>query len=213
MIDQEIGAHPWMPDEYAIVRRAIHSTADFELSQLFSFSPGAIASGCAALRSGMPVIVDVRMVLAGVTTALHQTRSPLYCALDYAPSVEASEFVASRDGGPNDHPPKPTAHPSGTTRTAAGMTAICLQHPRSIVVVGNAPTALLALLDLVQQGKIHPALVVGVPVGFVAVEDSKQALQASPLPYITVQGRKGGSPVAAAVVNALVELAIASGTD
>jgi precorrin-8X/cobalt-precorrin-8 methylmutase len=183
IIDQEIGTHAWNASEYAIVRRAIHSTADFELNHLFQFSSGAIASGIQALQTGIPIIVDVRMVKMGVESSLRQTRSPLYCALDF-------------EG-------------DGPTRTAAGMTTAAQQYPNGVFVVGNAPTALLALADLIQSGAIAPALVIGVPVGFVAVEPSKQALQALTVPQIIVKGRKGGSPVAAAIVNALVELAIA----
>ena len=183
IIDREIGDHPWNPAEYAIVRRAIHSTADFELNHLFQFSSGAIAAGIRALQTGVPVIVDVRMVRMGVESSLRQTRSPLYCALDF-------------EG-------------DGSTRTAAGMITVAQQHPDGMFVIGNAPTALLALVDLMQTGAIAPALVIGVPVGFVAVEPSKQALQALDVPQIIVTGRKGGSPVAAAIVNALVELAIA----
>jgi precorrin-8X/cobalt-precorrin-8 methylmutase len=183
IIDQEIGPHGWAADEYALVRRAIHATADFDLSHRFSFSPGAIAAGIQALRTGVPVLVDVRMVAMGVASALAVTSSPLYCALDF-------------EG-------------DGSTRTAAGMAAAARQYPDSIMVVGNAPTALLALVDLVRADQIRPALVIGVPVGFVAVEEAKRALGQVAVPQIQVRGRKGGSPVAAALVNALVELAIA----
>lgn len=183
IIDQEIGSHPWNAAEYAIVRRAIHSTADFDLSALFHFSSGAIAAGIQAIQSHVPIVVDVRMVAMGVASTVAHTESPLYCALDF-------------DG-------------EGSTRTAAGMATVARHYPHSIFVIGNAPTALLTLVDLIQAGEIAPALIIGVPVGFVAVEDAKQALSQVAVPQIQVRGRKGGSPVAAAIVNALIQLAIA----
>ncbi|MEM8639036.1 MAG: precorrin-8X methylmutase [Cyanobacteria bacterium P01_G01_bin.54] len=181
IIDREIGEHFWEPDEYAIVRRAIHATADFELKQLFRFRAGAIAAGLQAIQSGAPVVVDVTMVRQGILTLLGKTfRNPVVTALDWA------------------EPPLP-----GKTRTEAGLLRCLDQYPKAIYVVGNAPTALLALCTT----HATPALVIGVPVGFVQVEAAKQALMATDLPYICVTGRKGGSAVAAAIVNALVVLA------
>ena len=185
IIDREIGPHPWSPPEYAIVRRAIHSTADFELNHRFRFGPGAISAGIAAIKECVPVIVDVRMVAAGVSSAIARCGSPLHCAIATAP-------------------PTP---PEGMTRTAAGMRSLAIAHPRSMFVVGNAPTALLELVTLVKEHRIDPALIVGVPVGFVAVEESKAALAQLDRPHIVVEGRKGGSSIAAAIVNALVNLA------
>ena len=184
-IDREIGPHSWPAPEYSIVRRAIHSTADFELNHLFRFSDGAIAAGMHALQAGMPVIVDVRMVEAGVRTSLARSSSSLHCAIANAPS----------------------SAPTGRTRTAIGMQKLALAYPQSIFVVGNAPTALLELVDLVKAKTISPHLIVGVPVGFIAVEQAKAALAEVDVPQIVVEGRKGGSPIAAAIVNALVELA------
>ena len=187
IVDREIGPHPWSDREYAIVRRAIHSTADFQLSQLFQFSEGTISSGVRALQAQVPVVVDVNMVVAGVKGAVNRCHSQLHCAIAAAPAIA----------------------PEGMTRTEAGMRAMAIAHPHSIFVVGNAPTALLALVDLVKAGTISPPLIVGVPVGFVAVEQSKLALAELDVPQIVVRGRKGGSPVAAAIVNALAELALA----
>ena len=183
IIDGEIGQHHWSPEEYAIVRRAIHATADFEFNHLLQFSPHAIAAGIQAIQRNAPVIVDVRMVAVAVRSTLKQAglADPL-CALDY-------------EG-------------SGSTRTAAGMKAVARQHPEAVIVVGNAPTALLALVELIQQELIQPSCVIGVPVGFVAVEAAKIALSKLPTNQILVRGRKGGSPVAAAILNALVHLAI-----
>lgn len=189
IIDREIGSHNWPPEEYAIIRRAIHSTADFELLNLFEFSDGAVAAGIAALKQQAPVVVDVRMVQMGITGVLKgMGHSSIACALDYVPE----DFVPSA---------------GSTTRTAAGMLALTQQYFTGIFVVGNAPTALLALVEQIRLGRVKPALVIGVPVGFVAVEEAKQALAKVAIPQIQVRGRKGGSPVAAAIVNALAYLA------
>jgi precorrin-8X/cobalt-precorrin-8 methylmutase len=182
IIDREIGAHTWSPAEYAIVRRAIHATADFELKTRFRFSSGAIAVGVQALKTQVPVIVDVRMVAVGIASGLAPFQTQTLCALDY----------------PGE----------GLTRTAAGMKTLAHQYPHGLFVVGNAPTALLTLVDAVKAGQLHPALIIGVPVGFVAVEAAKEALAQIPVPQIQVVGRKGGSAIAAAIVNALAALAV-----
>ncbi len=182
LIDQEIGPHNWSAEEYAIVRRAIHTTADFELKDLFHFSPGAIQAGITALRQDLPVMVDVQMVAVGIASTLAKAeKHKAYCALDY----------------PGE----------GPTRTAAGMLTLAETYPQGLFVIGNAPTALLALVGEIKAGKVQPALVIGVPVGFVAVEEAKQALSALDIPQIQIRGRKGGSTIAAAIVNALVHLA------
>jgi precorrin-8X/cobalt-precorrin-8 methylmutase len=182
LIDQEIGPHSWSEQEYAIVRRAIHTTADFELKDLFHFSPGAIQAGLTALRQNVPVIVDVQMVAVGIASTLAKAgKDKAYCALDY----------------PGE----------GSTQTAGGMLTLAKTYPQSLFVIGNAPTALLALVEQIQSGTVRPALVIGVPVGFVAVEEAKRALAALDIPQIQIRGRKGGSTIAAAVVNALLHLA------
>ncbi|MFT0813306.1 cobalt-precorrin-8X methylmutase [Synechococcus sp. OH20] len=181
-IDQEIGPHPWQGIPYEIVRRAIHATADFELRDRFVFSPTAVEVGLAALRQQRPVVVDVRMVAAGIQAGLAAQGIPLYCALDWV-----------------EDPPA-----AGQTRTAQGMIQVARRYPEAIFVVGNAPTALLALVEEIRAERIRPSLVIGVPVGFVAVEEAKQALAQTDVPQIRVEGRKGGSPVAAAIVNALL---------
>ncbi|MEM1256288.1 MAG: precorrin-8X methylmutase [Cyanobacteria bacterium P01_H01_bin.21] len=190
IIDREIGPHNWSPEEYAIIRRAIHSTADFELLDLFEFSEGAIAAGITALQQQQPVIVDVRMVQMGITGVLKGIgHTSIACALDYVPE----DFAPRGDS-------------AATTRTAVGMLALTQQYSTGIFVVGNAPTALLALVEQIHKGLVKPALVIGVPVGFVAVKEAKQVLAQVDVPQIQVKGRKGGSPVAAAIVNALAHL-------
>lgn len=193
MIDQEIGEHSLSAEEYAIVRRVIHSTADFEFKHLLSVSPGAIATGIQAIHQGCPLIVDVNMLRYGIQTMVTKTFSnPIHVALDYAVSAPLPETVPATQQ---------------VTRSEWGMQH-CLQHyPNGIFVVGNAPTALLAICRAITQGIAAPALVIGAPVGFVSVLEAKAALANSPIPQIRVEGRKGGSAVAAAIVNALLVLA------
>ncbi|MFN4280217.1 cobalt-precorrin-8X methylmutase [Thermosynechococcus sp.] len=185
IIDREIGPHPFDPPGYAILRRIIHSTADFEFKHLLQISPGAIAHMTEALRSRIPIVTDVAMVSVGIQTMVSRTfQNPIITALD---------------DGSHTAP--------GQTRSAAGMIRAWQACPQALFVIGNAPTALLALCDRLQETAVPPAGVIGVPVGFVNVLESKAALARLPVPQIRVAGRKGGSPVAAAIVNALLALA------
>lgn len=185
VIDREIGEHNFTPSEYAIVRRVIHSTADFEFTQLIQFSSGAIASGINAIQQRTPIITDVGMVKQGVAGMVAQTfGNPLIAAVEQAP----------------------VALP-GKTRTETGLIQCFEQFPNAIFVIGNAPTALLALCTQLPTALIQPSLVIGAPVGFISVLESKDALAQMPVPQIRVEGRKGGSPVAAAILNALIVLA------
>ncbi len=185
IIDGEIGNHSLPPDQYAVVRRVIHSTADFEFKHLVRFSEAAIASGLRALRQGAPVVVDVGMVQQGVASLLKQTfGNRLLNCLDQASG------------------PLP-----GRTRTETGLLRCAAAYPEAIFVIGNAPTALLALCQQIQAATVNPALVIGAPVGFVSVLEAKAALAGCPVAQIRVEGRKGGSAVAAAILNALVSLA------
>lgn len=185
VIDQEIGEHNFSPAEYAIVRRVIHSTADFEFKQLIRFSQGAIEAGIAALRRRVPIVTDVGMVKQGVAGLVAQTfGNPLISALERAP----------------------VALP-GKTRTETGLLQCWDEFPEAIYVIGNAPTALLALCVQLPATPVSPALVIGAPVGFISVLESKAALAQTPVNQIRVEGRKGGSPVAAAILNALIALA------
>ncbi|MEM1292909.1 MAG: precorrin-8X methylmutase [Cyanobacteria bacterium P01_H01_bin.162] len=185
LIDQAMGPHSFSHDEYAILRRIIHSTADFEFAELLTISPSAIARGLAALRSGEPIVVDVGMVRQGCQGMVQRTfGNPLHAAVDFAA----------------------TADP-GMTRTATGMVRAWRQYPEAIYVIGNAPTALQALCDGMAAVDAQPPLIIAVPVGFVGVVEAKQRVAALPVPQIRVAGRKGGSPVAAAILNALLVLA------
>jgi precorrin-8X/cobalt-precorrin-8 methylmutase len=186
VIDQEIGEHNFTPAEYAIVRRVIHTTADFEFAQLIQFSEDAIASGIKAIQQQTPIITDVGMVKQGVAGMVAKTFGN--------PLIAAVEQVAE-------------ALP-GKTRTETGLIQCFEQYPGAIYVIGNAPTALLALCAQLPSSSIQPALVIGVPVGFISVIESKDALAQTSVPQIRVEGRKGGSPVAAAILNALIVLAL-----
>ena len=185
IIDQEIGKHKFTPDEYAIVRRVIHSTADFEFAKLIHFSPEAIASGITAIQNKAPIITDVGMVKQGITGMVGKTfRNPVMAAVEQA-SVALP----------------------GKTRTETGLLSCYCQFPEAIYIFGNAPTALLALCAELQQSSVKPALVIGAPVGFISVVEAKEALTKTLVPQIRINGRKGGSPVAAAILNALIVLA------
>ena len=196
IIDREIGEHHLSPEQYAIARRVIHATADFEFAELLRFSPGAIEAGIACLRQQVPIITDVSMVKQGITTLVAKTfHNPIVVAVEQA-SVALP----------------------GKTRTETGLLRCIKQHPQGIYVIGNAPTALLALCTQSSAGTFsggcfeqaqseRPSLIIGAPVGFVSVIESKQALAQSSLPHIRVEGRKGGSAVAAAILNALLVLA------
>lgn len=187
LIDQEIGEHEFSPDEYAVVQRVIHSTADFEFKQLIRFSPDVIATAIAALGQECPIITDVSMVKQGIRGLVQQTFNN--------PLISAVEQV--------------TVPLPGKTRTETGLLHCLERFPTGIYVIGNAPTALLALCEQfqTQPSSQRPALVIGAPVGFVSVIESKAALAQTNLPQVRVEGRKGGSPVAAAIVNALLTLA------
>lgn len=189
IILQELGAHSFSPQELPIVQRVIHATADFEYAQLLAFSPTAIQDGMRALRGGCRVLTDVQMTAVGVSPVYLERFS---CAMRCA--IREPETLA-------------LAHEEGITRSTAAIRRMAGDIPGAIVALGNAPTALFEALRLWQKEGLKPALVVGVPVGFVNAAESKAALQESSLPYITVRGRKGGSTVAAAILNALLRLA------
>lgn len=185
VIDREIGEHHFTPAEYAIVRRVIHSTADFEFAQVIRFSEDAIASGITAIQNRTPIITDVGMVKQGIAGMVAKTfGNPLLAAVE-----QVSEALP------------------GKTRTETGLIQCFEQYPDAIYVIGNAPTALLALCAQLSASSVQPALVIGVPVGFISVIESKEVLAQTAVPQIRVEGRKGGSPVAAAILNALIVLA------
>ncbi|WP_129628434.1 precorrin-8X methylmutase [Candidatus Oscillochloris fontis] len=185
------------PPLAAVVERIIHTTADFEFAELVQISPGAIEAGVAALQAGCAVITDVHMVRVGISAQrLAKLGGSLHCFID-DPAVRD---VAAAQGG---------------TRSAQSMRLAAERGllDGSIVAIGNAPTALEAIIELVEAGA-RPALVIGVPVGFVGAAESKAALaQVTQVPWLVTLGRKGGSTIAAAAVNALLRLAVGAGND
>jgi len=185
IIGSELDESAIPADRLPVVKRVIHSTADFDFKDILSFSPGAIKAGVDAIRNGRDIITDVRMVEAGITPGrLAGGGSKVRCFVSDADVVAG----AKRDN---------------TTRSAAAMKKAASRMAGGIVAIGNAPTALNELLRLIREGAAPPALVVGVPVGFVGAVEAKEELAASGVEYITTRGRKGGSTVAVAIVNAL----------
>jgi precorrin-3B C17-methyltransferase len=194
IIDREMGARPADSAERAILRRVIHASADFDFLTTFRFGPCAIAGAVDALRRGAPVITDVEMLRAGIRRDL---AGPLgvevLCALN---DPKTATLVQTSDS---------------LTRSAAGIRLAAAQAADgAVVAIGNAPTALDEAVRLIEASEWRPACVIGVPVGFVGVKESKERLLAlRGVPTITSVGRKGGTAVTAAVVNALLELAAA----
>jgi len=195
IINAEMGPSPIDPGERAILRRAIHASADFDFLKSFRFAPSAIASAISAFREGSCVVTDVEMLRAGVRR-------------DLADPLGIKTFC-----GLNDPRVDSLALAEGITRTAAGIRIAAESIGEgAVVAIGNAPTALEETLRLIEAGTWRPSCVIGIPVGFVGVLEAKRRLsEFSGVPWITSLGRKGGTPVTAAVVNALLELARASG--
>jgi precorrin-8X/cobalt-precorrin-8 methylmutase len=191
IIDAETGEHDWSPAEWQVVRRAVHTSADFEYVRSMVFSEGAVEQAVAALKSGCGIVTDTNMALSGISKVrLARFGNRVSCHVADADVME-------------------TARQEGVTRSIAAMRKAVSDPANRIFVIGNAPTALFELLRLTDEGKAKPALIIGLPVGFVGAEESKNALAATGhgVPFITNMGRKGGSNVAAAVVNALAILA------
>lgn len=190
IIESEMGPHDFSVIEWPVVQRAIHSTADFELGRSMVFHPRAVEAGIAAIRKGAYVVADVQMIQAGISAAyLAEFGGRVLCYM-------ADPDVATK------------ARAEGTTRAIQCMRKAAREAPGAIYAIGNAPTALLELVRLVEDGEVNPALIIGVPVGFVSAADSKDQLRRQGLvPYITNRGRKGGTPVAVSITNALLRMA------
>lgn len=190
IVDQEAGPHGFSPAEWQVVRRVIHATADFEFKELMRFSPGAIESGVAALRRGCPIVVDVNMIAAG----LNAERLAAYGCIVHG--FISDEDVIARAKAEN------STRAIEAMRKAARLGVL----DGGIIAVGNAPTALIELARLVREEGVKPALVIGVPVGFVSAAESKEITLELPVPFIVARGRKGGSPIAVAILHALLLL-------
>ena len=184
----ELGLTP-PPETAAVVKRVIHTTADFDYAKNLRFTPGAVEAAVRALQRGAVIVTDTNMALAGISRpGLAKLGCEAVCYMADPAVAEAAKHA-------------------GTTRAVAAMHRAAREHPGAILAVGNAPTALLTIAEEIEAG-LRPALVIGVPVGFVNVVESKETLFAvceqHGVPAIAAMGRKGGSNVAAAICNALV---------
>ncbi|EGJ35385.1 MULTISPECIES: precorrin-8X methylmutase [Moorena] len=185
IIDREIGEHVFSPAEYEIVRRVIYATADFEYKSLIHFSERALQAGAAALAARSTIVVDVPMVQVGITPHIQDTfANPVYCSMETLTRPQKEK-----------------------TKAAWGMQTLARRYPEGIFVIGQAQTALTVLVELIEAEEIRPALVIGVPAGFVEVDVAKSRLTDSLIPHIRIDGRKGSAVVAAAIVDGLVDLA------
>ena len=187
ILSRGLAGRTFLPEEEPVIRRVIHTTADFEYADTLCFSPQAVSKALSALAQGTPIVTDTRMAQAGINKkALESLGGRTYCFMSDAD-------VALR------------AAREGVTRAAVSMEKAAELGCDAIFAVGNAPTALIRLYELIREGRLHPRLIIGVPVGFVNVEVSKELIGTlSDVPYIVARGRKGGSNVAAAICNALL---------
>lgn len=185
IIDGLLGPVSFSPAELAVLKRVIHTTADFEYAKILEFAHQPLEAVAEALRRGLNIVTDTQMALAGINKqALAPFGVEVKCLM-------GDEAVARE------------ARQRGITRAMVSMEHAVRDGKNGIFVIGNAPTALVALIRMIQQGQIAPAAVIGVPVGFVGAAEAKEALAELKIPHILTRGRKGGSNVAAAIVNAI----------
>ncbi len=175
------------PLEFAIIRRVIHATGDFSFAKTLMFYKNAARVGIEAIRQGSDIFIDVGMGASGINrTILASFGGQVLCNINEPGIAEKARI-------------------EGKTRTETALRSVAEKQP-GIIAVGNAPTALIAAMELIDEGHLKPALVIGVPVGFVNAEESKDLLTTKEYPFIANKGRKGGSPVAVAIINALLKL-------
>jgi len=190
IIEREVGSHPYNEIEWPIVRRIIHATADFDFAgeNKIVFHKDAITSGINALKNGCSIIADVNGVIGGLNKQNPKDfGNNLICNI-------SDPDLAER------------AKQENKTRAQMSMRIAASEMNGGILVIGNAPTALLEVIKMIREGVTKPALVIGIPVGFVSAAESKEELQTVDVPFITNTGRKGGSSCAASIVNALFKL-------
>lgn len=186
IIGEELGEVKLDEEKLSIIKRVIHTSADFDYVRTLHFSEVAVEKALKALKNGATIVTDTNMAKAGINkSGMEKLGCKAVCYM-------ADPDVALR------------AKEAGSTRAAACMEKACLIEGPVIIAVGNAPTALVRLDELIKEGKIKPELVIGVPVGFVNVVEAKEIIMQSGAPYIVARGRKGGSNVAAAICNALI---------
>lgn len=189
IIENLLPALKQMPEgEQGIIKRIVHTTGDPEIAGLIKIHPGAVDAGLRALREGRPIFTDVNMLRSGINHhKLEQLGIEAVCLIkDPAVVREAQE--------------------TGQTRAMVAVKRAAPQLKGGIIAIGNAPTALFELCDIIKKGALSPALIVGTPVGFVGARESKEVLMETPVPYVTVTGTRGGSTIAVAVINALLKL-------
>ncbi|PKM81079.1 MAG: precorrin isomerase [Firmicutes bacterium HGW-Firmicutes-14] len=175
--------------ERQIIRRIVHTTGDVNIAKLIKISPDAVDAGLGAMREGRPIFTDVQMLRSGISPVkLEQFNIQTMCLIK-DPEVAAE------------------AKRTGKTRAMIAVAKAAPKLEGGIIAIGNAPTALFELCAMVSRGELKPALVVGTPVGFVGAKESKELLIETPVPYITVEGTRGGSTIAVAALNALLKLA------
>lgn len=186
IITELLGDRKLDPENELVIKRVIHTSADFDYADNLVFSPHAVQKGIEALRGGCDIVTDTQMAKAGINkTILGKLGGQVYCFMS-DPDVAAE------------------AKERGITRAIVSMERAAKLEKPCIFAIGNAPTALLSLHGQIQAGTLHPALIIGVPVGFVNVVESKELIIGANVPHIVARGRKGGSNVAAAICNALL---------
>lgn len=186
IITELLGDRRLPPEVEPVVKRVIHTTADFDYADNLRFSDRAVERGVEALRGGCDIVTDTQMARAGINkTVLARLGGQVHC------------FMSDQDVAEE-------ARDRGVTRAAVSMERAAGLGKPCVFAIGNAPTALLALHELIAAGKAKPALIIGVPVGFVNVVESKERIMTAGVPYIVARGRKGGSNVAAAICNAML---------
>ncbi|MFT9850260.1 precorrin-8X methylmutase [Aneurinibacillus sp. REN35] len=185
MITEELGEHPFTEAQYPVVQRVIHASADFELGRSMVFHPDAIEAGIRAIREGQKLVADVQMVQVGISKPrLEKFGGSVHVYISDPDVIEEAKRL-------------------NTTRAIISIRKAIQEADGGIFAIGNAPTALLELIRLVKEGIARPGLVIGMPVGFVSAAESKEELAKLDIPFITNIGRKGGSTVVVAAVNAL----------
>lgn len=186
IITEILGDRKLDPENELVIKRAIHTTADFDYADNLVFSPHAVKRGIEALRGGCDIVTDTQMAKSGISKAtLARLGGEVHCFMS-DPDVAAE------------------AKARGVTRALVSMEKAARLDKPCIFAIGNAPTALIRIRELIDSGELKPALVIGVPVGFVNVVESKELIIETDVPHIVARGRKGGSNVAAAIVNALL---------
>ena len=186
IIGQELGERIFPADQLPVIKRAIHTSADFDYADNLVFSDGAVEKGIAAIKGGCTIVTDTQMAFSGVNKrVLEKFGGKAVCFMS-DPDVAAE------------------AKARGETRATVSMERAAALEGPVILAVGNAPTALVRACELIEEGKWTPALIIGVPVGFVNVVESKELLLTMDTPHIVARGRKGGSNIAAAICNALL---------